>query len=267
MPFYGTESLRIDEVETDGVVEAISNIAEDSVHQYSRAQTQRANNARKQINQEKNTRAEDKENIEVTISEDLADGTSAKLDASLKVLSQGDSKLLLVSDELEDDEIHIIETTSEAPLVGNHSLQDYQMQLMLVEQQKRKRRLMVRQEKYNKVRFAQFDHLASTREYERLKRRQATYEEQLRLMAADEPTSGVGARHVKNKMPTSSAHEDAASVTKSQKRITRSRPQSGQQNHSSSAKSEDPNKADVESLEVRSILRSSKVKFSLTVYH
>ncbi|KAL9087728.1 MAG: hypothetical protein Q9165_006495 [Trypethelium subeluteriae] len=82
--------------------------------------------------------------VETTISEDLADGQNAKLDASLKLLSEDNLRLLLPSDKLEDDEIHIIETTS--PPFGNPALQIYQMQLMLLEQQNKKRLLMARQE-------------------------------------------------------------------------------------------------------------------------
>ncbi|KAL9611363.1 MAG: hypothetical protein Q9167_003982 [Letrouitia subvulpina] len=253
MPLNKTESFRIYEVGTGSGVKAVFNTAEDSIHQYSRVQTQRADDARKQIDQKGKSAAEDKEDIEVTISEDLADGHSANLDASLKLLSEDDPKLLLPSDQLEDDEIHIVQTTNVAPQDGNHAPQNYQMQLMLLEQQNKKRLLMERQERDNVFKFAQFDHLASTREYERRIRRQAIYKEHLYSTGADKPTLDLRAGHVRNKMPTNSTRKDAASVTKRQKRNARSKPQPGQPNHPNSANGEMLNKADVGSSEHDSI--------------
>lgn len=90
--------------------------------------------------------ANDKKEIQATISADVADGHNAQLDASLKLLSEDDPKLVLRND-LEDDEIHIIEATTTGPPSlnvkngGNHALQDYQMQLLLLEQQNKKRLL------------------------------------------------------------------------------------------------------------------------------
>ena len=123
---------------------------EDSIHQYSRTQTQRRTQALQQI-ENKEAKEDDnyREKIEVTISEDLADGQIDKLDAALKLLSDDELRLLIPSDELEDDEIHIIETQFSAPQGGIHALQDYQMQLMLLEQQNKKRLLMARQEQSN----------------------------------------------------------------------------------------------------------------------
>ena len=252
MPLDETESFRVYEAGTDSGVKTVS--AEDSVYQYLHGQIQRADNARKQIDQKEKTAAEDKENIEVTISEDLADGRSANLDASLKLLGEDDLKLLLPSDHLEDDEIHIIETSSVAPLDGNHALQDYQMQLILLEQQNKKRLLMARQEQDIFSKSVQFDHLASIKESERRIRRQAIHEEHLRSKAADKPTPDLKAGHLRNKMPTDSAHKDAASVTKRRKCNARSKPQSGQPSHPNSANGEILNNADVGSLEVRPIL-------------
>lgn len=153
MPLFDAADLfRSCQFETDDGVKAISTFNENSIHQYSFAQIQRTNEARRRIDgkEEKqdaaNNKVNDKENVEITISEDLGDGQNAKLDASLKLLGVDDQKLLLPSDELEDDEIHIIETAIDAPQRGSHALQDYQMQLMLLEQQNKKRLLNARTE-------------------------------------------------------------------------------------------------------------------------
>ena len=84
------------------------------------------------------------ENIEDTISEDLAEGHTVKLDESLGILGENDLVLFLPSDEPDEDEIHII--AQDSGNSSNHALQDYQMQLMLLEQQNKKRLLMARQE-------------------------------------------------------------------------------------------------------------------------
>lgn len=153
MPLFDAADLfRSCQFEIDDGVKAISTFNENSIHQYSLAQIQRTNEARRRIDgkEEKqdaaNNKVNDKENVEITISEDLGDGQSAKLDASLKLLGVDDPKLLLPSDELEDDEIHIIETAIDAPQGGSLALQDYQKQLMLLEQQNKKRLLKTRQE-------------------------------------------------------------------------------------------------------------------------
>ena len=118
--------------------------------------------------------ATDKEEIQATISADVADGHNAQLDASLKLLSEDDPKLFLPND-LEDDEIHILEATGTGPSVvnlvtgGNHALQDYQMQLMLLEQQNKKRLLMAKQEQSRPS--SPFDEVAAAKE---LKRRYPT---------------------------------------------------------------------------------------------
>jgi hypothetical protein len=123
---------------------------EDSIYQYSQAQTQRRTQAQQWIeSKEAKDDGNDNNKIEATISEDLADGQTGKLDAALKLLSDDELRLLIPSDELEDDEIHIIETQFGAPQGGNHSLQDYQMQLMLLEQQNKKRLLLARQAQDN----------------------------------------------------------------------------------------------------------------------
>jgi hypothetical protein len=123
---------------------------EESIHQYSQAQTQRRTQAQQWIeNKEAKEDDNHKEKIEVSISEDLADGQIDKLDAALKLLSDDELRLLIPSDELEDDEIHIIETQFGAPQGGNHALQEYQRQLLLLEQQNKKRLLDARQEQPN----------------------------------------------------------------------------------------------------------------------
>lgn len=265
MPFDDTEFFSTHEVEPDIGVKAVFNIFEDSVHQYSRAKAQRGEDARNQIvtKKEKNIRAGDKENIEVTISEDLADGYSAKLDASLKLLSEDDLKLLLPNHELEDDEVHIIQTTDVA-LWDGYALQDYQTQLMLLEQQNRKRLLLAKQDQ--DVDFTQFDRLASI-EYERRTRGQTIYKEQLRLTAAEEPSSGLGTCHVKKKMPNSSVHKGAASATKRRKRNSHSHIQPDHQNHLETANGECSKKMDTGDLEVKSVFYSSRDQSSLTVYY
>lgn len=262
MPSDGADSFRNYEVESDSGVKAVSNFAEDSVYQYSRAQTQRAKDIRKQIDQgQEDTGAKDKENTEVTISEDLADGHSANLDASLKLLGVGDLKLLLPSDELEDDEIHIIQTTNVALRDGDHAQQQYQLQLMLLEQQNYRRLLRAKQEPEFRG-FQMFDDLASTREYERQIRPQAISKEQLRSIAADKPTSDLRAVRVRNKMPTKSAHKDTTPVTKRRKRDAQSQPQSGQRSHTNAANDEGLNKANVGPLEVILNLRFSSQVFA-----
>lgn len=116
----------------------------------------------------------DEEEIQATISADVADGHNAQLDASLKLLSEDDPKLILPND-LEDDEIHIIEAAAtgpsgaNVPSGGNHALQKYQMELMLLEQQNKKRLLMARQEQERPS--TPFDEVAAARE---LKRRYRT---------------------------------------------------------------------------------------------
>ena len=101
----------------------------------------------------------DVEDIDNTISEDVADGQLAKLDACLKLLSEDDFIFFLPSDELEDDEIHVIETVDiAAKQYSNHDLQDYQLQLMLLEQQNKRRLLMARQEQENAVKLGVLDY-------------------------------------------------------------------------------------------------------------
>jgi hypothetical protein len=148
-PFDGADLFRACQLDISHGVDALQYLNEDSIQQYSKAQLQRHSQARQRIEQKdaRTDKANDAEKIEATISEDTADGQTAKLDASLKFLSDDEIQLLIPSDELDDDEIHIIESKFNGLGGGsNHALQDYQMQLMLLEQQNKKRLLMARQE-------------------------------------------------------------------------------------------------------------------------
>jgi hypothetical protein len=77
-----------------------------------------------------------------TISEDRTAGTSSHEEANLKSLDQGRGVL-----SLKTDSVNAPATTGG----GNHALQDYQMQLMLLEQQNKKRLMMARQEQESYV--------------------------------------------------------------------------------------------------------------------
>ena len=158
------------QLEIDNSINAVSSLTGNFVSEYSRARVQRANEARQRIDQkkEKQDTVDNKKDIEITISEDLAEGQVAKLEASLKLLSEGDLKLLIPSDELEDDEIHIIETSVEVPQITTAlGLQDYQMQLMLLEQQNTKRLLTAQQSRQGHTQFEQ----ATARELKRRSQR------------------------------------------------------------------------------------------------
>lgn len=184
-------------------VNAVFTSTKNSISEYSRAQIQR-----------------NSDDVEITISEDLADGQNTKLDASLKLLGEDDQKLLLPSDELEEDEIHIIETTIDAPQGGNHALQDYQMQLMLLEQQNKKRLLMARQEK-NRTDIL-FDQMAAAREIKRRDQKSATKNEQVYASVNQIPSQDPKATQVTSKMPATvadtGADTGAVPATKRQKR-------------------------------------------------
>ena len=136
----------------------------------------------------------DKEEIQATISADLADGHDAQLDASLKLLSEDDPKLFLPND-LEDDEIHILEATGTGlsgvnlPSRGNHALQDYQMQLMLLEQQNKKRLLRARQEQEHPRPSSPFDEVAAAKELKRRYRTDAMMEKDQAEAGQHQPPS------------------------------------------------------------------------------
>lgn len=255
MTFAEIEAFQILDVGTDNGVKVLSDFTEDSIQQYSHARAQRADTVQKLLEQKEEDKAalENKENIQATISEDLADGYNANLDASLKLLRQDDLKLRLPSDVLEDDEIHIIETTNLKTASGENALQDYQMQLMLLEQQNKKRLLRARAELDRSVDW-KFDRKASETEFERRKRRQATYREQMPTTRAGKPIPDLKAGHSKDKMPTSSAQEDRSSTRKKRKRETRSQLQLGRQNNSGSPDDKGSTRVDGEPPEVRDVL-------------
>ena len=124
MPFQGTDSFCIYGIETEDGLRAVSDIVEDSVQSSHFCHTRKADSARRHI-EKKDKSSGNKENLEVTISEDLTDGHSTHLDASLKLLEKDELKLQLPSDQVEDDKIHIIETTVGAAQRPNHAMQDY----------------------------------------------------------------------------------------------------------------------------------------------
>lgn len=136
------------ELEHANGIAALPTLNEDSIHTYSRSKLQRHTQARQRLDpkdQEKYA-ASAKHRVEPTISEDLADGQDAILDASLELLGDDELVLLLPNDEPDEEEIHIIEAPVATVSGNNHQLQDYQMQLMLLEQQNKKRLLQARQE-------------------------------------------------------------------------------------------------------------------------
>ena len=89
-----------------------------------------------------------------TISEDLSDGHSAGRDLFLGLLFEDGDNIVLNSECYEDEEIHVAERvvlfqperteTQQKSSTGSQALQDYQMQLMLLEQQNKKRLLKAR---------------------------------------------------------------------------------------------------------------------------
>lgn len=86
------------------------------------------------------------EDTKNTISEDIAEGQTARLEENLKRFGANDSKLLLPGNMEEDDEVCITNDTLHRRSKGQkHALADYQMQLMLLEQQNKKRLFVARQ--------------------------------------------------------------------------------------------------------------------------
>jgi hypothetical protein len=84
-----------------------------------------------------NSTIEGVSSILTTISEDRTTGTSSHEEANLKSLDQGRSALSLKTDS--------VDAPATAGL-GSQALQDYQMQLMLLEQQNKRRLMMAREE-------------------------------------------------------------------------------------------------------------------------
>ena len=78
--------------------------------------------------------------VECTISEDLAGGRTAQQDQNLKALHADKDQLVLRTHAISDDAARGVEESR------NHALQDYQMQLMLLEEQNKQRLMMARQE-------------------------------------------------------------------------------------------------------------------------
>jgi hypothetical protein len=78
--------------------------------------------------------------VECTISEDLAGGRTAQQDQNLKALHADKDQLVLRTHAIGEDADRGVEGS------GNHALQDYQMQLMLLEEQNKQRLLETRQE-------------------------------------------------------------------------------------------------------------------------
>ena len=210
---HTVDSFRSGQVEIHEGVNAVSTLTENSVYQYSRVQTQRIDETLQRIDQkkEKKDAVNNKENLETTISQDLADGHTANLDASLKLLSEDNPKLFIPGDELEDDEIHIIGTTQG----GTHSLQDYQMQLMLLEQQNKKRMLMARQEADH---GPLFDQVAAARESRRRFERDAIKKEQIEAAGTLKPSRNRKATQIAPRMPTTGTDPGTGSAKKRQKR-------------------------------------------------
>ena len=93
--------------------------------------------------------------IEYTISQDLAAGHTAEQARRLRGFHGDDTSNL----------IQLSQTTA-----GNHQLQDYQMQLMLLEQQNKKRLMMARQEQAEDEELAQSgaEHLQLSRKRQKL---------------------------------------------------------------------------------------------------
>ena len=214
-------------------VNAVSTLAQDAVHEYSCRQIQRINEARRWIDQKKEKQdvISNKENVEITISEDLADGQIAKLDASLKLLGEDDQTLLLASDELEDDEIHIIETTIDT-IDANRALQEeYQMQLMLLEQQNKKRLLMAMQEQYEQYHqrkgLNHQTHLHQVDVAKEFKSRYGVYALKKSPVSAamTQKYSGDFEANLMPKVPVTSASTRHVPATKRQKRRHRPRTQ------------------------------------------
>ncbi|KAI7977663.1 hypothetical protein EIK77_010254 [Talaromyces pinophilus] len=212
-PLDDTDVFRSCDFDVHDGVKSVFTFAEDSVRRYSRAQIQRAKDARQRIDQkkEKQEAVENNENTEITISEDLGDGQSAKLDASLKLLSRDELELLIPSDELEDDEIHIIEISTE-----NHALKDYQMQLMLLEQRSKNRLLMARQKQDT---FQRAQHLRSSG-YARVFEEKPTTKDKIQVSSVQKPSGDLSLKGTlfTLEMPTTRASQRTAPAAKRQKR-------------------------------------------------
>ena len=199
---------------------AVSTSTVNPIHQFSKTQIQRFDQAGQRLNQKqkKQDAVEDRENIQATISEDLADGQTAKLDASLKLLGEDDLKLLLPND-LEADEIHIIEATTSRLQDNKHDFQQYQMQLILLEQQNKKRLLDAKREKDGRS-PSPFNEVAAARELKRRHQTDAVVKKQAEAGQTQRPSRDPKALQVKRKMPALGADKGTVPAPKRQKRGT-----------------------------------------------
>lgn len=245
------ESFRSYQVENHEGVNSVPTLSENSIYQYSRTQTQRANEARQRISRknERQLAIKDKESIDITISEDLADGQVAKFDSSLKLLGEDDLELLLPNDELGDDEIHIIETTINVPQHNtSFALQDYQMQLMLLEQQNKKRLFLARTESPQPP--TQDDRMAAVRESQWAYETDAIKMNQGQVVVDQIPSQGLEATQVTPKVPSTSADKGTAPATKRRKRHHRPRTQLSETGNADAINGSDWNTVRAESVEV-----------------
>lgn len=253
-PLDDKDVFRSCDFEARDGVNSVFTFAEDSVHQYSRAQIQRAKDARQRIDQkkEKQEAVENKENIEITISEDLGDSQFAKLDASLKLLSGDELELLIPSDELEDDEIHIIETTTGTQQLGggNHALQDYQKQLMLLEQQNKKRLLIARQEQERDT--IQTSQLLRSGGYARVFGEKPTTKDKIQVSSAQNSSRdlSLSATPFTLEMPATRADQGTTPAAKRQKRRHGARDESHKAADSGVSNSDDSNAQQARPVEV-----------------
>lgn len=95
--------------------------------------------------EEANDETKDMDNA---VSEDHRDGRVSELDGCLclQLLSNNDPTLFLPTDCLEDEEIHIIDASLSGSVDNRHALQDYQKQLMMLEQRNRERLLQAKRD-------------------------------------------------------------------------------------------------------------------------
>ena len=133
------------------------------------------------------------EGIQATISADVADGHNTQLDASLKLLSEDEPKLLLPNN-LEDDDIHIREATG----IG----------LSGFNEQTKKRQVMAGQRQKHARASSPFDEVAAAKELKRRYRTDA-------MMGTDQAEAGQ--HQQPSRAPEASSHIPTA---KRQKRGT-----------------------------------------------
>ncbi|KAL8707014.1 MAG: hypothetical protein Q9225_007885 [Loekoesia sp. 1 TL-2023] len=209
--------MSVSQAGTDDSPEAASPLNEYFAHQLSHKPISFPRQERQQCHKKQNRPdvTNDKENVQVTISEDLADGQTAKFDKCLKLL-RGDDLKLLLPNNLDAGEIHIIEE-------GSHALQDYQMQLMLLEQQNKKRLLMARQEQEQDGRGPlSFDEVAA----KELKRRHQTGAVEMKppkVGQTPESSLDIKTLQVKRKIPALGADKGTAPAARRQKSGTKKR--------------------------------------------